>query len=149
MIDTVGFDGDDTLWHSERYFVDIEARLPELLAGYVSTDGLAERLVATERSATIVLWFSLTASVAGLLTLPFGWISLSQPQVLALIGAGICGGVGQILMTESYRHAEMSTVAPFEYTSMVLGIASGYLFFGDLPGAQLHQNVFDLCILGR
>ena len=98
---------------------------------------MVRRLVATERSATIVLWFSLTASVAGLLTLPFGWISLSQPQVLALIGAGICGGVGQILMTESYRHAEMSTVAPFEYTSMVLGIASGYLFFGDLPTTNM------------
>lgn len=94
---------------------------------------MVRRLVATERSGTIVIWFSLTASVAGLLTLPFGWISLSQTQILALIGAGICGGVGQILMTESYRHADMSTVAPFEYTSMVLGIAAGYVFFGDLP----------------
>ena len=98
---------------------------------------MVRRLVATERSATIVLWFSLTASAAALLTLPFGWISLSQGQILALIGAGICGGVGQILMTESYRHADMSTVAPFEYTSMVLGIAAGYLFFGDLPTSNM------------
>lgn len=98
---------------------------------------LVRRLVATERSATIVLWFSLTASAFGLMTLPFGWISLTQMQMLALIGAGICGGIGQILMTESYRHADISTIAPFEYTSMILGIISGYLFFGDLPTVNM------------
>ncbi|MEX0955460.1 MAG: DMT family transporter [Rhizobiaceae bacterium] len=98
---------------------------------------LIRRLVASERSATIVLWFSLTASAFGLMTLPFGWIALSQWQALALIGAGISGGVGQILMTESYRHADISTIAPFEYTSMILGIISGYLFFGDLPTVNM------------
>ncbi len=94
---------------------------------------LVRRLVHTERTPTIVLWFSVTASVVGLLTLPFGWDVLSFRQYAFLIGAGICGGIAQILMTESYRHAEASTVAPFEYTSMILGIAVGYLAFGDLP----------------
>ncbi|MBO6719177.1 MAG: DMT family transporter [Rhizobiaceae bacterium] len=98
---------------------------------------LVRRLVATEPSATIVLWFSLTAAIFGLMTLPFGWIALSQWQAFALIGAGIAGGVGQILMTESYRHADISTIAPFEYTSMILGIISGYLFFGDLPTVNM------------
>jgi drug/metabolite transporter (DMT)-like permease len=94
---------------------------------------LVRRLVMTEPSATIVLWFSLTAAIFGLMTLPFGWIALTQWQAIALVGAGISGGVGQILMTEAYRHADISTIAPFEYTSMILGIISGYLFFGDLP----------------
>ena len=98
---------------------------------------LVRRLVMTERSATIVLWFSITASVIGLMTLPFGWVSLTNMQLLALVGAGICGGLGQILMTESYRHADISTVAPFEYTSMILGIISGYVFFGDMPTANM------------
>lgn len=94
---------------------------------------LVRRLVQTESSSSIVLWFSLTASTVALLTIPFGWEALSWLQVGLLVGAGICGGVGQILMTESYRHAEASTVAPFEYTSMLLGIAVGYLAFGDVP----------------
>jgi drug/metabolite transporter (DMT)-like permease len=91
------------------------------------------RLVVTERTATIVLWFSVTASVAGLATLPFGWHSLSAAQVALLIGSGLCGGLGQMLMTESYRHADMATIAPFEYTSMILGIVVGYTLFGDVP----------------
>ncbi len=94
---------------------------------------LVRNLVRTEKTATIVLWFSLTASAAALLSIPFGWQGLSQQQLAFLVAAGFCGGVAQILMTESYRHAEASTVAPFEYTSMILGIVVGYLAFGDLP----------------
>lgn len=100
---------------------------------------LVRNLVRTERSTTIVLWFSLTSSVAGLLTLPFGWELLSVEQAAFLVAAGICGGVAQILMTEAYRYAEASTVAPFEYTSMILGIAVGYLAFGEVP--TLHMIV--------
>jgi drug/metabolite transporter (DMT)-like permease len=94
---------------------------------------LVRRLAKTEPAATIVLWFSLVASLMGLLTIPFGWVPLSWEQALLLVGAGICGGIAQILMTEAYRYAEASTVAPFEYTSMILGIVSGYYFFADLP----------------
>ena len=96
---------------------------------------LVRRLVQTERTSTIVLWFSLTASAMALLTVPFGWAALSWWQAGLLVAAGVCGGLGQILMTESYRHAEASTIAPFEYTSMILAIAVGYLAFGDLPTA--------------
>jgi drug/metabolite transporter (DMT)-like permease len=94
---------------------------------------LVRQLVKTEKTSTIVLWFSLTATVLALATLPFGWTPLDRWQVAFLVCAGFCGGVGQILMTESYRHAEASTVAPFEYTSMILGIVVGYLAFSDVP----------------
>lgn len=94
---------------------------------------LVRRLVQTERSATIVLYFSVSSSVVGLCTIPFGWVMPSGPQFAFLIGAGIAGGIGQILLTESYRHADMSVVAPFEYTSLLLSVAAGYLFFADIP----------------
>jgi S-adenosylmethionine uptake transporter len=50
-----------------------------------------------------------------------------------LILAGICGGIGQLLLTESYRHADTSLIAPFEYVSMLFGLAIGYIVFGDQP----------------
>lgn len=94
---------------------------------------LVRHLVHTERTSTIVLWFSLTATVVSLATIPFGWEALDVWQWSCLVLAGICGGVAQILMTEAYRHAEASTVAPFEYTSMILAIIVGYLAFSDVP----------------
>ncbi|WP_192356760.1 DMT family transporter [Mesorhizobium mediterraneum] len=98
---------------------------------------LVRNLVQSEPTATIVLWFSVTASVLALLSLPFGWQALTPVQAGLLIAAGFCGGLAQILMTAAYRHAEASVVAPFEYTSMLLGIVVGYLAFGDVPTVHM------------
>lgn len=56
---------------------------------------LVRSLVHSERTATIVLWFSLTASILALLTIPFGWQTLATRQVVLLILAGFCGGSGR------------------------------------------------------
>ncbi|HET6160400.1 MAG TPA: HAD family hydrolase [Dongiaceae bacterium] len=46
---TIGFDADDTLWHSERVFRLTEERFAELLSGHADTRDLPERLLATEK----------------------------------------------------------------------------------------------------
>lgn len=98
---------------------------------------LVRKLVETERSATIVLYFSVTSAILGLATMPFGWVMPTPEQFALLIGAGIFGGVGQILLTESYRHADMSVVAPFEYASLILSVLIGYLIFRDVPTIEM------------
>ena len=94
---------------------------------------LVRRLVQTERTSTVVIYFSISATLISLVSIPFGWVMPSWPQFAMLVGAGIAGGVAQILLTECYRHAPMSTIAPFEYTSMLLGLGIGFLLFGDIP----------------
>jgi drug/metabolite transporter (DMT)-like permease len=94
-------------------------------------------LVRTESSATIVLYFSLAASAITLLSLPFGWILPSPGQFALLITIGFLGGIGQIFATESYRHADMSIVAPFEYSSLILSILIGYFFFAEVPTSNM------------
>ncbi|MER8751761.1 DMT family transporter [Mesorhizobium sp. M1050] len=106
---------------------------------------LVRNLVQSERTATIVLWFSVTASVMSLLSLPFGWRMLTPLQAALLVAAGFCGGLGQVLMTAAYRHAEASVVAPFEYSSMILGLVVGYLVFGDV--ATVHMLVGGLIVV--
>ena len=108
------------------------ATLASALLAAVATI-LVRRLVDTEKTSTIVLYFSVTASALSLATLPFGWVALGAFSVTLLVLSGVLGGMGQILLTESYRHAPVSTIAPFEYTSIVLGIVVGYFYFGELP----------------
>lgn len=98
---------------------------------------LVRNLVQTERSATVVLYFSITCSLVALVTVPFGWVWPTPAQFAMLIGAGIAGGIGQILLTESYRHADVSVVAPFEYISLLFSIVIGYLVFHDVPTAEM------------
>ena len=91
------------------------------------------KLVQTERTATIVFWFSFNASALSLVTLPFGWVIPTWTEAALLIGAGLLGGVGQILLTSSYRHADASVVAPFEYASMIFALVIGYFVFREVP----------------
>lgn len=98
---------------------------------------LVRKLVQTERTPTIVLYFSLFASLFSLATLPFGWIVLSWPSLGLMALAGFCGGIAQLLLTSSYRYADVSTIAPFEYTSIVLGLIIGYFLFGDVPTSAM------------
>ncbi len=44
---------------------------------------------------------------------------------------------GQLLMTYSYRYAEASTIAPLEYTSMLLAATLGYVFFKEIPRSSI------------
>jgi drug/metabolite transporter (DMT)-like permease len=90
------------------------------------------RLVRTEKTATVVVYFSLTCSGIALLTLPFGWVAPEPLQFVFLVLAGLCGGVGQLLLTACYRYADASTIAPFEYASLFLAIAIGYALFGEV-----------------
>lgn len=94
---------------------------------------LVRTLIRTERSATIVLYFLLSSAAISLVTIPFGWVAPGPLTLAYLIGAGICGGIAQVMLTESYRHADMSVIAPFEYTSLVFSVIIGFVFFGDVP----------------
>jgi drug/metabolite transporter (DMT)-like permease len=106
------------------------------------------QLVRTEKTPTIVLYFSLTATVLSLTTLPLGWSSIPPAHALFLISAGLLGGIAQILLTESYRHADVSAVAPFEYSSIVWGTIAGYFVFGELPGGTLAVGTLIVVLSG-
>jgi drug/metabolite transporter (DMT)-like permease len=92
------------------------------------------RLTQTETTSSIVFYFSVVCAVAGLATFPFGWLKPNWLELLALITVGLCGGVAHILLTESYRWAPASLIAPFDYTAMVWAFLLGYFFFHELPG---------------
>jgi drug/metabolite transporter (DMT)-like permease len=95
------------------------------------------RLTMTESTTSIVFWFSVSCTVASLTTIPFGWIVPEGPVLALLIASGLLGGVAQIMMTEGYRHAPASTLAPFEYSSMVYGLGLGFIVFSEVPSTQV------------
>lgn len=92
------------------------------------------KLVHSEPTAAIVFYFSVTGAALSLVvTLPFGWVVPGTGEAALLIGAGLLGGLGQILLTESYRHAETGVIAPFEYVSMIFALILGYFVFAEVP----------------
>ena len=97
---------------------------------------LVRRLVGKDHPSTVVLYAGLCATGAGLLTAPFGWVWPSPQEWALLLTAGVVGGIGQALLTTAYKYADASTIAPFDYTSMLFAITFGYVFFAELPTVQ-------------
>jgi drug/metabolite transporter (DMT)-like permease len=86
-----------------------------------------------EHAITITFYFSLTFMVCSALTAIRGWPMPTSEQWLLIVGAGLFGVFGQVLMTYSYRYAEASTIAPIDYSNMIMSIVLGYLFFDEIP----------------
>ncbi|MEH6737053.1 MAG: DMT family transporter [Sulfitobacter sp.] len=104
------------------------------------------RLVQTDSTSAIVFYFSLTATLVSLLSLPLGWVfpipalAWTAPQfsVFALIiCAGLIGGIAQIMVTSSYRFGTASMLAPFDYSSMIFAMLIGWLAFNEIPTATI------------
>ena len=118
--------------------IDVSETLGAVLAlGSAVAAALAQvfirKLTKTETTSSIVFWFSVTATGLSLLTIYWGWVVPTPKEAALLVLAGIIGGVGQILLTSSYRLADASFVAPFEYSSMLFSIAIGFAFFDEVP----------------
>jgi drug/metabolite transporter (DMT)-like permease len=94
------------------------------------------KLVQKESTSSVVFYFALTASCLSLFTAPFGWVLPDVQTAAQLIGAGLIGGVAQILLTASYRHAEAAVLAPFDYASILFALVIGYTIFDEIPTLQ-------------
>ncbi|RYH00905.1 DMT family transporter [Salipiger sp. IMCC34102] len=87
-----------------------------------------------EGAGAIAFWFAVVSALAGLATLPWGWVWPGQAAIWLLVGTGLSGGVAHILMTLSFSHADAAALAPFEYLSILWAVVIGVLIFAEIPG---------------
>ena len=84
----------------------------------------------------ISLFFSAAITIAGLLTLPFGWIMPSFYDLTLLSMIGFFGGVANLWLSQSYKFSEVSLVTPLKYLALVFAIVFGYLIWGEVPSVK-------------
>jgi drug/metabolite transporter (DMT)-like permease len=94
---------------------------------------LVRNLSATESSTTIVLWQSLLMTAFTAVALPFFWTTPNAWELLILILVGLVGGVAQVMLTEAYASAQVSSLGPYSYTSILWSVGLGWLIWGDMP----------------
>lgn len=90
-----------------------------------------------EPAITITFYFLLTATLCALITLLWGWVMPTKQQWIVMLLTGLFGVAGQLLMTYSYRYAEASTIAPLDYTNMILSVLIGRWFFNETPSWRI------------
>jgi len=91
------------------------------------------QMSTTEKSETIVFYFMSTAAIAGAAVMTRDFVMPDLYMAFWLVMSGLLGGIGQICMTYSYRFAEPSLLAPFDYVAMVWATGLGYLLFAEVP----------------
>jgi drug/metabolite transporter (DMT)-like permease len=99
-----------------------------------ATTLLVRSLSATERSTTIVLWQSILMTGFTALTLPFVWVTPSGQEWLLLLVIGLVGGVAQVMLTEAFASAQVSSLGAYSYTGILWAVLLGWIFFGEAPG---------------
>ena len=119
-------------------------------AGWATLGGLAAVLSAvcyavsaialrvlsrSETRESLVFYFTLFLSIgAGFLAVP-GWRSMLLSDLPLIVGIGFLGATAQHLITEAFRSAPASVVAPFEYTALLWGVMLDLVIWKVLPEA--------------
>ena len=94
---------------------------------------LTRHLSHHDPSSSTFLVGSAVVALASLSSVALGW-DLPSPRQLALLAlAGVLVGFAEYFMIEAFRHAEVTLVAPFIYTSLVWASLVGFLVFGTVP----------------
>lgn len=119
------------------------ATLVALLSAVLATGSLAtmKNLTRTEPSDRIVFYFLFYGSL--ILSLPALFV-LEMPSLAEwgwLVLVGFFGSAGQVCLTRAYAAGEMTVVAPFDYTRIILAGLFGYLLFDEVPDAWAFAGV--------
>lgn len=96
-------------------------------------DILTRKLSFRETSVSVLFYSTTAVTLAGLATVPFGWAPVATKDYALFALGGFFIGAAHFLMIEAFRLAEAATAAPFKYTSLLWGVALGYVFWQDVP----------------
>ena len=82
----------------------------------------------------IAFYFSVASGLGGLLTIPLDlWKMPNTYDFILLILIGLLGSIANLLLTQSYKLAEVTLTTPLKYLSLVIAIIFGFYFFEEIP----------------
>lgn len=103
-------------------------------ASCYAVSAVAGRILSrTDASVTLVFWTTAPLAFgAGVLAWP-GWVAIHAAHWPVLLALAITGFIGQLAITEAFRHGQASAVAPFEYTALAWGVALDWTLWRIVP----------------
>ncbi len=99
------------------------------------------RLGRTDTTPAIAIYGNLIALALSLALLPFGWVTPAGSDLWIFAAMGLVGGCSTYLLTQAYRFATPSVIAPFDYIALIWAVALGWLVWRELPDAATWTGV--------
>jgi drug/metabolite transporter (DMT)-like permease len=108
--------------------------------GYAFNAIMLRVLARTEKALAVVFWqFVIMSTLSTLIVVVvWDWVPLRFEHFGWLALLGLTGAIAARLMTEAFRLASPSVIAPFEYTALLWGVAIDWAFWNTLPGASVY-----------
>jgi drug/metabolite transporter (DMT)-like permease len=116
--------------------ISIGAAAAAVSAGCYALSAISVRALGrTNSSAAMVMWFLVLVGLgSAVLAIP-DWRSVAPGDWGWIVLIGISGALGQYWVTDAFRSAPPSVVAPFEYSAILWAFAIDWVFWSVLPSA--------------
>lgn len=94
-------------------------------------------MTKTETTVSLVFWFLVLLTVfSGLLSMR-DWVPVRPEHWPWLALLGVLGALGQHFVTEAFRQAPASVIAPFEYTALLWAVSIDWVFWETWPRQRI------------
>lgn len=93
----------------------------------------ARRIGPDEKMPTMMFYIALGQVVFSAALQPWFWQPVQAPHWPGIAGIAVFSTLGLGLITQAFRIAPASTVAPFDYSGIVWAVLFGWLFWDELP----------------
>ena len=87
----------------------------------------------TDSTQSMVVWMLAMLSVFSLALAWSDWQPIDPAHWKTIAVVGLTGAIGQYGVTEAFRRAPASVIAPLEYTALIWGLGLDWVLWGTLP----------------
>jgi drug/metabolite transporter (DMT)-like permease len=97
----------------------------------------ARYLARTETDAALMFWQNLGVFLVSGLLAPFVWTPIGSPDLVLIATMGALLLIGQFCTVRAFRAAPVGAVAPFQYAELIWAAAIGFVFWQEVPPANV------------
>ena len=95
------------------------------------------QLTAKDSVISLVFSLNLMMGIVASIFLPWFWVEMSWETIAMTFVMTLIALVAHIVITAAFSRAQVSLLAPFEYTSLIWAAVIGYLVWGDFPSLNM------------
>jgi drug/metabolite transporter (DMT)-like permease len=107
-------------------------------AGYAFNSIALRIITRTDSTVSVTFWMISLMSIMALCLCAPQWTPIRGEDWLLLAVIGFFSSIAQHLLTEAFRNAAPSVVAPFEYTALLWGIGIDRVVWDVLPTSRVY-----------
>lgn len=100
---------------------------------YATSNVLGRLISRTEPSASLVLWTTVSMALGGTALGAAEWVDIQRGHAAILLGLAITGFLGQLAISEAFRHGQAAVIAPFEYSGLAWAVVLDWIFWHTTP----------------